>query len=117
MGVHEGVAGATEPYSLSLFAIPPTRQETHKAANPVDRPAQGGRCRRWGEYSRDGTVQGLPFFELQHSRAGHVGYGPTQHRGISVMALSARSNCLGISIIWRKPHPMIPVSYLGVEHL
>src|SRR5262245_15844163 len=57
----------------------------HKTAqlfNPTYRlPQRWGLCRRRGTVM-DGTIQRLPFLDLQHHITRHRGHGPGQHGGL-----------------------------------
>jgi hypothetical protein len=103
----------------SGFAIPPTRNEAPKVANPVDRLAQGEWCHRRGGrgkgWHRTGpAILRAPTQPCRACRARpdsaswHIGnglFGPLKLLG-DLNHLEETSS-----------HPMIPVSYLGVEHL
>ena len=58
---------------------------SHKTAqlrNPSHGLAQRGRLCRWRRTVMDGTIQRLPFLEVQQHATGHLGHRPRQHGGV-----------------------------------
>src|SRR5262252_7879916 len=63
-----------------VTAAPPDKAT--KLGNPVHRLGQRGGLFWWSRALMDGTIQRLPFVEVQQDATGHVGHRPCQHCGI-----------------------------------
>src|SRR6267142_5513957 len=65
-----GLVAAAAPY------------KTAQLCNPVHGLRKRGRLVRRGWTLMDGTIEGLPFLDLQQHATREFGYRPGQHRGI-----------------------------------
>src|SRR5215470_7480814 len=63
-----------------VTAAPPDKAT--ELGNPVHRLDQRGGLLWWSRTLMDGTIQSLPFVEVQQDATGHVGHRPRQHCGI-----------------------------------
>src|SRR6266568_7170094 len=64
-----------------LVTAAPSYKAT-ELGNPVHRLDQRGGLLWWSRALMDGTIQSLPFVEVQQDATGHVGHRPRQHCGI-----------------------------------